>query len=467
MNNFEFEQTKSILSRYLNRNTRVMDLQCGDNSCTNWIEKTKCSPLVPLAPGDMEHIDHENPFVAYNNFVNDERFVPTNGGKADIVLLLGPLYSMQNKDKRKETLGEVKRLLSKKGKVISLWNYSSLNQNREVINSLSTDKKGIKTEEMHQLCKEELKNAGFSLNEIIDIQSQNPQYSRQIGLSKGNDEMVSYCDNVKKGIAKEKNDYFIAVATPKPVPKPVISVDDIPPEVVLRIPNDIISKLKMQESEYNKTNCTQKIDVKGNDKSSAQQNSKKLSDNDSKEKYISNKEIKPSIDITLQKRNTVHKSIDSALCLPVNKNQQENKGIKMDLPILPKEIIDGYKSPKEENTSQKELNTNNRKDNNSILELNKDTNENNIINNSDKELSPDKLPKREPVSIKPSIDKNLVMRSHMSKRMMAEQRKKDMAKVHISIDKTLQMNIPKINPLFAKPKSRKNGTCNLINTNLR
>ena len=65
-----------------------------------------------------------------------------------------------------------------------------------------------------------------------------------------------------------------------------------------------------------------------------------------------------------------------------------------------------------------------------------------------------KIKKSHIIKIFPSIDKNLVVRS--------DKNKVQLPSVSTSIDRSLQVRIKKVNPLFDKPKSKKKGTNNLI-----
>ena len=147
MDKNEYCHIQNIISQYLSKDTRVMDLRCGYDYFSKWIKENNLGKIVPLSPKDLEHIDHENPFVAYNNFINDSRKIPTKN-KADVVLLLGPLYTMESGKNRTHILSEIKRLVATDGKVITL--------------SKCGNKKS---------CSEEflLDNAGFTVDEVTEI----------------------------------------------------------------------------------------------------------------------------------------------------------------------------------------------------------------------------------------------------------------------------------------------------------
>lgn len=362
---------KNVISQYLSKDTRVMDLRCGYDHFSKWIKEEGLGKLVPLSPKDLEHIDHENPFVAYNNFINDNRKIPTKN-KADVVLLLGPLYTMENSKKRTHILSEIKRLVASDGKIITL--------------SKCTNKKSYGEEHL-------LNNAGFDVDEVAEIPLENNS------------------DNIK-----EYAKYYLTVATPKPV----ITEYDVPPEVFVRIPE--------------KTTLSHNIRVKSISEIESNINSNKENNKPHKKHNIfSFREIKRSVEPILQIGN-IKKSIDSTLQPKwyFSNLEKYNCGVKINLPILSNEISQNINKVEET-----------------------------IIDNSTEEIS-DIEEKKETKEVKkphiikifPSIDKNLVVRSDTNKVKLPS--------VSASIDRSLQIKIKKVNPLFDKPKSKKKGTNNLI-----
>lgn len=444
MKSKEISQIKHILSSCLKDNSRVIDMGCGSCQFTRWLYNRGKNNLIPMSPEYMEHISHENPFVAYNNFINDDRKVPVEDTRADAVLLLGPLYTKQRPEKRIETVKEIKRLINDTGMVITVSNNSP-----QIMASKKPALIPVKYSE-----NEVLEKAGFDIKKAVSLSPDNS----------GN---------------------VVTIATVKPA----ISRDAIPPEVIIRIPRETLNTIDFAETKNDEEKIIRK------------------------ENYISNTEIKPSIDSTLQNRtdgnvSTIKRSIDPTLQPPVIKTFLDFPvGIKMDLPILPTEITELYSN----DNSVKENNN----DDISTEELISTDNENNnvevITDSSDKELKIAKNPEipirpsidsnlvvradiekilkpqevtkpssddtvvkaekesseKTSIPIRPSIDKNLVVRTNEEKTVAMRKNLDELAKVHNSIDKTLQMRLPEINPRYAKPKSRKKGTKNLFKTNLR
>ncbi|MGN1132721.1 MAG: hypothetical protein ACI4RL_07410 [Ruminococcus sp.] len=422
MDKMLFKKAQHIISPYLNKETRVMDLFCGEDCYTRWIKSEKNALLVPLSPSDMEHISHENPFVAYNNFINDERKIPTDNSKADVVLLLGPLYDKQSEENKRETLKEIKRLISQDGKVMTLRTGDKGTRNVP---------SPLKQEE------ENLGDAGFTVKEQQSLE-ENKEPATENSPYSG-------------------SEYYLTVATPKPV----ISCDALPPQVYVRTPVDVIQKYNIAVLD-NRKNSEENEKIEKNSSDSKQ--SKDGNDN------RCNNEVKPSINPALQRRAVVKNSIDNTLF--VKKTSKEDKVISIDLPILPKEITDQYNNSPKENTSENanegiennnsELEIKDSKNNISKEEIkNIDSKENNSIEElSEKNL--EDIPPRPAIPIKASIDKNLYVRKKNMDSGKVIDADMDYTKVQFSIDKSLQMRIPKIDPKYAKPKSRKKCIRNVL-----
>lgn len=458
MDKMLFSKAQHIISPYLNKETRVMDLYCGEDCYTKWIKRENNALLVPLSPKNMEHISHENPFVAYNNFINDNRKVPTKQGKADVVLLLGPLYDKQSEEKKRETLKEVKSLISPDGKVMTLRSCEANKPNSS---------NSFKDEEQN------FDDAGFEVRE-----------QQRITKTAENTEDKAPSEN--EGYQTEEGNYFgseyyLTVATPKPV----ISCDALPPEVFVRSPVDIIQKYNITVLDDRKTAQDEEKDSNNGSDSKDSNDNKKAEDIKENNNSRCNNEVKPSINPSLQRKSVVKNSIDSTLY--VTKKQVENKVVSYDLPILPTEITEQYNNSEKENktennndfsanNSNKEINAKDNRNNNSNEEL---LNDGIKDNNSKEELfnkladidnSKEKvieknlwdIPPLPHIPIKPSIDKNLYVRKMNNDSSVRNNEKIDYKKVQQSIDKSLQIRIPKINPKYAKPKSKKKCIRNIL-----
>ena len=459
MDKMLFDKAQHIISPYLNKETRVMDLYCGEDCYTKWIKRENNALLVPLSPKDMEHISHENPFVAYNNFVNDNRKVPTKQGKADVVLLLGPLYDKQSEEKKRETLKEVKSLISPDGKVMTLRSCEANKPNSS--NSFEDEEQNFN-------------DAGFDVKE-------------QQRITKIAEKTEDKATSENEGSQKEESnylgsEYYLTVATPKPV----ISCDALPPEVFVRTPVEIIQKYNITVLDDRKPSQDEEKDSKDGSDSKDSNDNKKAEDIKENNNSRCNNEVKPSINPSLQRKSVVKNSIDNTLF--VTKKQEENKVVSYDLPILPKEITEQYNNSEKENSadksnddlstnnSNKEINTKVNQNNNSKYELSSKVEKDNIskkeisnklvdIDNSKKEVIEKNLwdiPPLPHIPIKPSIDKNLYVRKKNNDSSVRNNEKIDCKKVQQSIDKSLQIRIPKINPKYAKPKSKKKCIRNVL-----
>lgn len=458
MDKMLFSKAQHIISPYLDKETRVMDLYCGEDCYTKWIKSENNALLVPLSPKDMEHISHENPFVAYNNFINDNRKVPTKQGKADVVLLLGPLYDRQSEEKKRETLKEVKNLISPEGKVMTLRSCEANKPNSS---------NSFKDEEQN------FDDAGFEVRE-----------QQRITKIAENTEDKSTYEN-ESPHTEESNylgsEYYLTVATPKPV----ISCDALPPEVFVRTPVDIIQKYNITVLDDRKTTQDEEKDSNNDSDSKDSNDNKKAEDIKENNNSRCNNEVRQSINPSLQRKSVVKNSIDSTLF--VTKKQEENKVVSYDLPILPTEITEQYNNSEKENktennndfsanNSNKEISNKDNQNNNSNKELlNDGIKENNSkeelfnkladIDNSKEEVIEKNLwdiPPLPHIPIKPSIDKNLYVRKINNDSSVRNNEKIDCKKVQQSIDKSLQIRIPKINPKFAKPKSKKKCIRNIL-----
>ncbi len=420
MKSKEISQVKHILSSNLHKGARVIDMLCGDSYYSEWLNETNKVKLLPMSPKEMEHISHENPFVAYNNFINDDRMIPVEDTRADAVLLLGPLYSLQSPDKRVETIKEVKRLIKDTGVLFTISNYTPYMQNSQNPQFSAVDKTETDV----------LLEAGFVVENTFKLAPVNALKT------------IRY-----KSIPVAKNNFNNHISNQRCLTiakiKPAISRDAIPPQVILQIPKDILDSLNIERTADKKA--------------------------DNRENYNSDIEIKPSIDTSLQKKNVIHKSIDPLLQrenLPKENSQKENSlKMQMTLPVLPREILDIYENP---NNSVEENNTSNITDTNrKDFDLQDNKEDDTSAQKEHLEISDIEREQIQKIPVKPSIDENLVVRPNKNEIIRKHLGIEDFAKVHDSIDKSLQIKIPKINPRYAKPKSRKKGAKNLFKNEIR
>lgn len=119
----ELYRTKEIIKQYItNENNVIYDVGGGIGVYASWLAALNNEVhLLELAPWAVEYANNnqskENEFIAE---VCDARNINREDESADIVLLMGPLYHLQNKGERLQVLNEAKRVLKKGGYLFSV-----------------------------------------------------------------------------------------------------------------------------------------------------------------------------------------------------------------------------------------------------------------------------------------------------------------------------------------------------------
>jgi ubiquinone/menaquinone biosynthesis C-methylase UbiE len=119
----ELYRTKEILKKFItNTNNKIYDIGGGIGIYSSWLsEMNNEVHLLELAPSAVEYAiknqSLDNTFIAE---VCDARNINRADESADIVLLMGPLYHLQNRDDRLQVLNEAKRVLKKNGLLFSV-----------------------------------------------------------------------------------------------------------------------------------------------------------------------------------------------------------------------------------------------------------------------------------------------------------------------------------------------------------
>jgi len=119
----ELYRTKEILKKYItNTNNIIYDIGGGIGIYSSWLSELGNEVhLLELAPSAVEYAvnnqSENNTFIAE---VCDARNVNRPNESADIVLLMGPLYHLQDTDDRCQVLNEAKRVLKKGGLLFSV-----------------------------------------------------------------------------------------------------------------------------------------------------------------------------------------------------------------------------------------------------------------------------------------------------------------------------------------------------------
>ena len=117
----EFHRTKEILSRYINDGKVIYDIGGGIGMYAAWLAKKGNEVhLIELAENAVEY--------AKANMMQDCHFMAETGNalkvnrpdeSADVVLLMGPLYHLRNREDRLQSLREAFRVLKKGGLLVA------------------------------------------------------------------------------------------------------------------------------------------------------------------------------------------------------------------------------------------------------------------------------------------------------------------------------------------------------------
>ncbi|ELQ0171764.1 class I SAM-dependent methyltransferase [Clostridium perfringens] len=119
----ELYRTKEIIKRYINKENNVIyDVGGGIGIYSSWLANMNNEVhLLELAPWAVEYAkrnqNENNEFVSE---VCDARNINREDESADAILLMGPLYHLQNKSERLRVLNEAKRVLKKGGILFSV-----------------------------------------------------------------------------------------------------------------------------------------------------------------------------------------------------------------------------------------------------------------------------------------------------------------------------------------------------------
>ena len=115
----EFFRTKEIIERYLDGSMVIYDIGGGIGKYSEWLASLghKVS-LIELAPAAVDYAK-EHMTVPYEALTGDARKINKPDNSADMVILMGPLYHLQNREDRLLTLSEAKRVLKDGGILIA------------------------------------------------------------------------------------------------------------------------------------------------------------------------------------------------------------------------------------------------------------------------------------------------------------------------------------------------------------
>lgn len=115
----EFYRSKEIISQYITKNSTIYDIGGGIGKYSEWLaEQGNDVTLIELAPTAVDYAK-KNMNTLYSAEVGDARKINKPDESADVVLLMGPLYHLQNKEDREKVLSEAYRVLKKGGLLIA------------------------------------------------------------------------------------------------------------------------------------------------------------------------------------------------------------------------------------------------------------------------------------------------------------------------------------------------------------
>ena len=115
----EFYRSKEIISDYITKRSVIYDIGGGIGKYSEWLaENGHIVTLIELAPAAVEYAK-KNMKTPYKAEVGDARNIDKPDESADVVLLMGPMYHLQDRSEREKALGEAHRVLKKGGLLIA------------------------------------------------------------------------------------------------------------------------------------------------------------------------------------------------------------------------------------------------------------------------------------------------------------------------------------------------------------
>ena len=115
----EFYRSKEIISKYITEKSTIYDIGGGIGKYSEWLaELGHDVTLIELAPTAVAYAK-KNMKTHYIAEIGDAREINKPDESADVVLLMGSLYHLQNESDREKALKEAYRLLKKGGLLIA------------------------------------------------------------------------------------------------------------------------------------------------------------------------------------------------------------------------------------------------------------------------------------------------------------------------------------------------------------
>lgn len=119
---FEFERIKTLIEKHIKKpNSTIIDVGGGTGKYSEWLSKN--NHTVHLIEPVEKHIQlaQKRANKLQNKFtvtLGESRNLPYQNDVADLVILHGPLYHLQKKEDRLQTIKEAKRILKKGGYIL-------------------------------------------------------------------------------------------------------------------------------------------------------------------------------------------------------------------------------------------------------------------------------------------------------------------------------------------------------------
>ena len=119
---FEFERIKHLITRYIDKESvKIVDVGGGTGKYAEWLSNNGHEVfLVDPVPKHIEQAKRRANAIKnkFNVELGESRDLKFPDNFADLVILHGPLYHLQNKSEREEAIGEAKRIVRPGGVVL-------------------------------------------------------------------------------------------------------------------------------------------------------------------------------------------------------------------------------------------------------------------------------------------------------------------------------------------------------------
>lgn len=151
---FEFERVKTLIEKYTpNSSSKIIDVGGGTGKYSEWLAKKghqvhlvePVSKHLKIAQNRANKIGNK-----FSVHLGESRKLKFPNNYADLVILHGPLYHLQNEEDRKQTIQEAKRVLKNNGLILAFAINYTASTLVGLLNGL------IHKNSFFEMCKEEL-----------------------------------------------------------------------------------------------------------------------------------------------------------------------------------------------------------------------------------------------------------------------------------------------------------------------